>query len=72
MQLLPSLDISGQECNSILVIVDCFIKYALYIATLDCLTSNGLVTLLCYYIFWMFGVPDGIVLDRGLLFISYF
>ena len=71
-QLPPSLDTSGRECNSILVIVDRFTKYALYIATSDRLTSDGLATLLCHHIFRMFGVPDGIVSDRGSLFTSHF
>ena len=49
--LPPSINpILGKTCNAILVIVDRFSKYALYIPTIIKLTSSGLVELLFYYI----------------------
>jgi hypothetical protein len=50
-KLPPSIDITGKVYDSILVIVDRFTKYALYIPTTERLTSDGLATLLLHYIF---------------------
>ena len=49
---LPSFinPILGKMCNIILVIVDRFSKYALYILTIMKLISSSLVELLFYYI----------------------
>ena len=71
-QLPPSSDAAGKVCNSILVVVDRLTKYALYIPTTDRLTSEGLATLLFQHVFRPFGIPDGIVSDRGTLFTSKF
>jgi transposase InsO family protein len=67
-----SVDATGRDCDSILVIVDRFTKYSLYIPTTERLTSDGLATLLLYHVFRQFGIPDGIVSDRGSLFTSKF
>lgn len=71
-QLPPSINEAGKHCNAILVIVDRFTKYSLYIPTSDRLTSEGLATTLLHHIFRQFGIPDGIVSDRGSLFTSKF
>ena len=71
-KLPPSCNVTGKECDSILVVVDRFTKYALYIATSERLTSEGLVTLLLHYVFRQFGIPDGIVSDQGTLFTSHY
>ena len=71
-QLPLSTDAAGRSCNSVLVVVDRLTKYALYIPTTDRLTSDGLATLLFQNVFRPFGLPDGIVSDRGTLFTSKF
>jgi transposase InsO family protein len=71
-KLPPSVDVTGKVCDSILVIVDRFTKYALYIPTTERLTSDGLATLLLHHVFRQFGIPDGIVSDRGSVFTSKF
>ena len=64
--------ITGKTCNTVLVIVDRFTKYAFYLATTKMLTSSGLVELLLYYVVQIYGLPLGIVLDWGLIFTSNF
>jgi hypothetical protein len=63
---------SGKPCNAILVLVDRFTKYSHYIATTAKLTAAGLAEILFRDIFALYGVPDGIVSDRGSLFTSNF
>lgn len=63
---------NGKQCNAILVIVDRFTKYALYIPTVTQLTASSLADLLFAHVFEHFGLPDGIVSDRGSLFTSHF
>jgi len=71
--LPPSIDpISGKTCNTILVIVDRFSKYALYIPTTTKLTSSGLAELLFHHVIRTYGIPQGIVSDRGSIFTSNF
>ena len=62
---LPSLvnPITRNTYNTILVIVDRFTKYALYLTTTKTLTSSSLVELLLYYIIQIYRLPLGIVLD---------
>jgi transposase InsO family protein len=62
----------GRRCNSVLVIVDRLTKYALYIPTRNDLTATGLADILYARVFMRFGVPEGIVSDRGSLFTSKF
>ena len=62
----------GKACDSILVVVDRFTKYSLYIPTTERITSDGLATLLLHHVYRLFGIPDGIVSDRGSLFTSKF
>jgi transposase InsO family protein len=63
---------NGKRVDSILVIVDRFTKYALYIATTKRLTAEGFADLFMNHIFRSFGLPQGIVSDRGSLFTSKF
>ncbi|RYP44155.1 hypothetical protein DL768_009354 [Monosporascus sp. mg162] len=63
---------AGKRCDSVLVVVDRFSKYALYIPTTKGLTANGLADLFFVYVFSRFGLPQGIVSDRGSLFTSRF
>lgn len=72
VKLPPSADITGKACDSILVIVDRLTKYSLYIPTTERLSADGLATLLLHHAFRQFGIPDGIVSDRGSLFTSKF
>jgi transposase InsO family protein len=63
---------SGRRRNSVLVIVDRFTKYALFIPTSNTLTTSGLADVLLAHVFSRFGIPKGIISDRGSLFISKF
>lgn len=63
---------SQKHCNAILVVVDRFTKYSLYLATTTQLTSSGLADLLFHRVVTTFGLPDGIVTDRGSIFTSNF
>lgn len=67
-----SENLSGKYCDAILVVVDRFTKYALYIPTTCELTAEGLADILLHHVFRMFGIPGGIVSDRGSLFTSGF
>lgn len=59
---------NNKPCDSVVVVVDRFTKYAIYIATTSRLTSSGLADILVLRICSMFGIPKGIVSDRGSLF----
>ena len=72
VKLPHSRAITGKSCDAILVVVDRFTKYALYIPTTERITSDGLATLLLHHVYRLFGIPDGIVSDRGSLFTSRF
>jgi transposase InsO family protein len=62
----------GKQCDCVLVVVDRLSKYALYIPTVTTLTAGGLADLLFTQVFTRFGLPEGIVSDRGSLFTSHF
>ena len=64
--------IAGKIADTILVVIDRYTKYAIYIPTTTRVTSDSLVTLLFQNIFERFGIPDEIVSDRGSLFTSKF
>ena len=51
VKLLHSRAIIGKSYNAILVVVDRFIKYALYIPTIERITSDRLATLLLHHIY---------------------
>ncbi|KPM33865.1 hypothetical protein AK830_g12707, partial [Neonectria ditissima] len=60
----------GRVSDSILVIVDRFTKYSLFVPTSKRLTAEGLATLFLERVFQDYGLPKGIVTDRGSLFTS--
>jgi hypothetical protein len=64
--------VTFQRCDSVLVVIDRFTKYGIYIPTVQTLTAEGLADLLFYHVFMRFGLPRGIVSDRGSLFTSIF
>ena len=70
--LPKSLSAHGKPCDAVLVVVDRYTKYAIYIETQGTLKAEGLADLLLYHVFSRFGVPAGIVSDRGSLFTSKF
>lgn len=63
---------SQKTCDAILVIVDRYTKYALYYATTTKLSSSGLADILYSGLFPQFGIPEGIVSDRGSVFTGNF
>lgn len=63
---------TARKHDAILVIVDRFTKYALYVPTTKTLTSSGFAELFFYHVFRPYGLPDGIVSDRDSLFTSNF
>ena len=63
---------TNKPYDTILVIVDWFTKYILYIATKKTLTTSAFASLVLDYIFRPFGLPSSIVSDRGSLFTSNF
>jgi hypothetical protein len=58
--------------NIILVIINQFIKYSLFIPIIKKLTSNRLADLFIYYIFKDYSILKGIIINKGLLFILGF
>jgi transposase InsO family protein len=63
---------TNKPCNAVLVIVDKFTKYALYVATTKQLTASAFAHLFFEHVYRHFGLPDSIVSDRGSLFTSKF
>jgi transposase InsO family protein len=53
-------------------VVDRFTKYAAFIPTTSKLTASGLADLLIIHIYSRYGIPKGIISDKGSLFISKF
>jgi len=69
----PSVDpVTTKLCNVVLVIVDRFTKYALYIPLTKSLTSSALAELIFHHILRVYSLPMGIVLDCSLIFTSNF
>ena len=56
--------------NAILVVIDRFTKYARYIPCRKTINAEALASILIDGIFRDFGLPDGIVSDRGSVFTS--
>jgi len=63
---------TNKPYNAILVIVDRFTKYILYVATKKILTTSVFAGLVLDYVFRPFGLPSSIVSDWGSLFTSNF
>ena len=69
---LPTAAGKQRGYDTILVIMDRFTKYAHYIPTTKRVTSDTLATIFLDHIFSKYGMPEGIVSDRGTLFTSAF
>lgn len=71
-KLPTSKGFSGKNYDSILVVIDRFTKYALYLAVRETLTADELAALLVNKVFLKYGVTSSITSDRGSLFTSKF
>ena len=69
---LPPSPGDGQYWDSILVIVDRYTKMSLYIAVKKTITAEELATSFLRRVASVFGIPKGIVSDRGSVFTSKF
>jgi hypothetical protein len=56
--------------NTILIIVDRYTKIAIYVPCNKTYTLDTLADMLVRYVVYRFGVPEGIVTDRGSVFTS--
>ena len=63
---------TNKAYDTILVVVDRFTKYALYIATRKTLTASVFANLFLDHVYRPFGLPTSIVSDRRSLFTSNF
>jgi hypothetical protein len=66
------LRFQGKVFNSILVIIDRYIKIARYIITIKDIIAVELIELFILYIIKDFSILKGMTLDRGPVFISKF
>ena len=69
---LPPVQVGSKTLDAILVIVDRFSKYVIYVPISKSITSDGLASLFLDRIFKDYGIPEGIVTDRGSVFTSSF
>jgi hypothetical protein len=69
---LPPTTYNGKPVDAILVIVDRFTKWSLFLAVSTTITAAELAELFHNHIELRFGPPEGIVSDRGSLFTSKF
>lgn len=69
---LPSVWHKGENVDAILVIVDRFTKYALFLPTSTTITSVELAKLFHTEVELRYGAPEGVVSDRGSVFTSQF
>jgi len=67
---LPPVKYQGRVIDSILVIVDRFIKVTIYLPVSETITAIELADLFFEKIVLTKGVPDSIVTDRGPIFTS--
>jgi hypothetical protein len=63
---------NSQGFTTILVVVDCFTKKALFIPTHNTITSAQLSKLFIIHVFSKHGVPSHVTSDRGSKFVSHF
>jgi len=70
--LPPSRDGEGRVFDSLLVVVDRYTKMAKYIPVLKTITAEQLADVFIRNIVSQFGIPEGIVSDRGSVFTSAF
>jgi len=69
---LPPSRLGAQVFDSILVIVDRFTKFSLYIPTTKKITAEALAQLVERKLLAKYGLPEGILSDRGSVFTSDF
>jgi hypothetical protein len=69
---LPLSKISDKVVDSILMIMDRYTKMNIYIPTTKTCDSVELTSLLMDAVVRRYGVPKGIISDRGSLFISQY
>jgi len=69
---LPPSKRRGDVHNAILVVVDRFTKMSIYIPCTKKVNSVNLAELIFEYVFSRFGIPRGIVTNRGTVFTSSF
>ena len=67
---LPPSRRGNNAFDAILVVIDRFTKYARYVPYRKTMNAKQLATVLVDNIFMDFGLPDGIVSDRGSVFTS--
>jgi hypothetical protein len=70
--LPPSRDGQGRVFDSLFVVVDRYTKMARYIPVLKTITAEQLADVFIEHIVSQFGIPEGIVSDRGAVFTSAF
>jgi len=63
---------SSSGFDTILVIVDCLLKQAIFISTHDTITSAELARLFVIHVFSKHGVPSHVMSDHGSEFVSHF
>ena len=69
---LPPALLDEKDVDAILVIVDRFTKYSLFLPVSSTITAAELAELFHRHVELVFGPPEGIVSDRGSLFTSKF
>ena len=69
---LPVCRQGNDEYDSILVVVDRYTKMAKYLPTRKTIDAPALASLLFDRVVTQYGIPDGIVSDRGSIFTSHF
>jgi hypothetical protein len=69
---LPSIVSKGEEYNTILVIINRFIKYSIFIPTRITLNIVELAKIFYNKVELNFRSLEGIILDKGLVFTSKF
>ena len=69
---LPTVRCEKKDYSSILVVVDRLTRYGRFIPVSARISSDGLATVFLREIFKCYGMPDGIVSDRGSLFTGHF
>ena len=72
ISLPESLGLNGQNYNTILVVVNRFIKMANFIFIIKYLNIASLARLMDRQIYSRYGVPRGIINDRNPLFTNKF
>src|SRR5436309_14753900 len=72
IKLLLSTDTDSKAYNTILMVIDYFIKMAKYFPVRTTITAADLAKLFHQHIVCSFGTPSSIVTDRGSLFTSQY